>query len=310
MQQFAFSDPALVHSISHDSASVQLIDVFRYLHPTEEKAYTCWCTLTGARKTNYGTRIDYILASPVLARHVRNSEVWQQVEGSDHCPVFAEISLSVAASGKPPSLCSSFFSEGKQTTLSAFFSKQLSSKPTATGEKTVTRSLGAGGSARGRKRNSTAADIPAKARKKNSQSTAKGQTLFTLFKKTTQAQTEESRPEEMDDQQESNEGSVCSQEAVSKVLSQTKSDLSSSQEPVSSQTPRLSAEWQNVLSGPPKPPPCKGHNEPCVLRTVKKAGPNRNRQFWTCARPAGSKDDPQARCDFFKWVSKQSGSKT
>ena len=24
-------------------------------------AYTCWCYLTGARLTNYGTRLDYIV---------------------------------------------------------------------------------------------------------------------------------------------------------------------------------------------------------------------------------------------------------
>ena len=311
MQQFAFSHPDLACAISPDSTSVQLIDVFRYLHPAEEKAYTCWSTLTGARKTNYGTRIDYILVSPVLAPHVRKSEAWQEVEGSDHCPVFAEISLSVAASEKPPSLCSCFFSEGKQTTLSAFFSRQQSSRATATGEKSVAHSAGAGGSARGQKRGSTTAtDVPAKARKRSAPSTAKGHTLFSLFKKTAQA--EGLRPEEMDERQESKEGNtleVFSQEAVGRVLSQAESELSTSLEPVCSQSPQLSAEWRTVFTGPPKPPPCKGHSEPCVLRTVKKAGPNRNRQFWTCARPAGSKNNPQARCDFFKWVSKP-GSKT
>lgn len=313
LQQFAVSHPDRECSTAPGSTSVQLIDVFRHLHPTEEKAYTCWSTLTGARKTNYGTRIDYILVSPALAPRVKRSEVWQEVEGSDHCPVFAEISLSVAAAERPPSLCSCFFSEGKQTTLSAFFSKQQRSRAAAAGEERVTPSVGAGGSARGQKRRSSAAaDVPAKA-KKSAQSSAKGYTLLSMFQK--KAQTEGLRSEEADERQESKEGSAqegVSWAAGSRVLSQDESELSSSSEPVCSQSSQLSAEWRNVFSGLPKPPPCKGHNEPCVLRTVKKDGPNRNRQFWTCARPAGSRSDPRARCDFFKWVSKskQPGNKT
>src|SRR4029434_8984510 len=42
-----------------------------------------------------------------------------------------------------------------------------------------------------------------------------------------------------------------------------------------------------LLRSPPPPPPCKAHGEPCVLRTVKKAGPTMGRQFFVCARPQG-----------------------
>lgn len=62
--------------------------------------------------------------------------------------------------------------------------------------------------------------------------------------------------------------------------------------------------WKTVLHGPPQPPLCKSHNEPCVLRTVKKAGPNLGRQFFVCARPQGHASNPQARCNFFAWVEK------
>jgi len=62
--------------------------------------------------------------------------------------------------------------------------------------------------------------------------------------------------------------------------------------------------WKTVLHGPPQPPLCKSHNEPCVLRTVKKAGPNLGRQFFVCARPQGHASNPQARCNFFTWVEK------
>lgn len=72
---------------------------------------------------------------------------------------------------------------------------------------------------------------------------------------------------------------------------------------------QLSTEWLSVFSGPPKPPLCKGHNESAILRTVRKSGPNRGRQFWVCPRPAGSKNDSTTKCDFFQWLTRGSKSK-
>ena len=63
--------------------------------------------------------------------------------------------------------------------------------------------------------------------------------------------------------------------------------------------------WKNLLGGLGPAPLCKGHNEPCVLRTVKKEGPNKGKQFYVCARGEGLKNNPEARCDFFKWVEKK-----
>ncbi|KAH0515125.1 DNA-(apurinic or apyrimidinic site) lyase 2 [Microtus ochrogaster] len=59
--------------------------------------------------------------------------------------------------------------------------------------------------------------------------------------------------------------------------------------------------WKSMLSGPSPMPLCGGHREPCVMRTVKKAGPNLGRQFYMCARPRGPPSDPSARCNFFLW---------
>lgn len=63
--------------------------------------------------------------------------------------------------------------------------------------------------------------------------------------------------------------------------------------------------WKNLLGGLGPAPLCKGHKEPCVLRMVKKEGPNKGKQFYTCARGEGLKSNPEARCDFFKWVEKK-----
>lgn len=45
------------------------------------------------------------------------------------------------------------------------------------------------------------------------------------------------------------------------------------------------AEWQRIQEVMQNSiPPCKGHNEPCVARIVRKAGPNLGRKFFVCAR--------------------------
>lgn len=56
-------------------------------------------------------------------------------------------------------------------------------------------------------------------------------------------------------------------------------------------------------------PLCKGHQEPCVPRVVKKAGPNSGRRFYVCARAEGPSSNPEANCGYFKWaaVSKSKG---
>jgi len=65
----------------------------------------------------------------------------------------------------------------------------------------------------------------------------------------------------------------------------------------------IASKWKTLLQGPPLAPLCKGHSQPCILRTVKKEGPNKGRQFWVCCKPEGPKNHPEARCDHFIWVS-------
>ncbi|KAL9142171.1 hypothetical protein ABFS82_14G151400 [Erythranthe guttata] len=53
-------------------------------------------------------------------------------------------------------------------------------------------------------------------------------------------------------------------------------------------------------------PLCKGHNESCVSRVVKKSGPNSGRRFYVCARAEGPASNPEANCGFFKWATAKS----
>lgn len=61
----------------------ELVDTFSYFHPDAVRAFTCWNQLSGARLTNYGSRIDYILASRTLtAKFLIDSQVLQQQQVS------------------------------------------------------------------------------------------------------------------------------------------------------------------------------------------------------------------------------------
>ncbi|CAM9594580.1 unnamed protein product, partial [Choristocarpus tenellus] len=72
----------------------RLVDCFRRLHPMRKGAFTCWNTQTGARENNYGTRIDYIITGVDLAdKCLRSCNIMPEFEGSDHCPVHAELCL-------------------------------------------------------------------------------------------------------------------------------------------------------------------------------------------------------------------------
>ena len=62
------------------------------------------------------------------------------------------------------------------------------------------------------------------------------------------------------------------------------------------------AAWGSIFRPPPPAPQCSKHKEEAVKRKVAKKGPNTGREFWCCARGEGRADDPEARCDFFKWV--------
>ena len=63
------------------------IDTFRYLYPDRRDAYTWWSFMGNARANNTGWRIDYFIVSEILKGDVIDAEIFDQVFGSDHCPV-------------------------------------------------------------------------------------------------------------------------------------------------------------------------------------------------------------------------------
>ncbi|HBU28256.1 TPA: exodeoxyribonuclease III [Candidatus Uhrbacteria bacterium] len=69
------------------------IDSFRHFYPEKTEAYTWWSHFQKARERNIGWRIDYIFVSNSLKNKLHSAAIYQNVLGSDHCPVEIEIDL-------------------------------------------------------------------------------------------------------------------------------------------------------------------------------------------------------------------------
>uniref|UniRef100_H2YY54 DNA-(apurinic or apyrimidinic site) endonuclease n=1 Tax=Ciona savignyi TaxID=51511 RepID=H2YY54_CIOSA len=100
------------------------VDSFRYFHPRKRDMFTCWCSSSRARETNYGTRIDYVFVDYRFAKHLQCCQIMADFHGSDHCPVYVEIACEPIPSSPPP-LCTCYYQEfgGRQQKLLDYFSK-------------------------------------------------------------------------------------------------------------------------------------------------------------------------------------------
>ncbi|MDA9952498.1 exodeoxyribonuclease III [Chitinophagales bacterium] len=70
--------------------SAGFVDTFRHVQPDTQK-YSWWSYRAGARARNVGWRIDYFLISADLLSKVKKADIYNEVMGSDHCPVALEL---------------------------------------------------------------------------------------------------------------------------------------------------------------------------------------------------------------------------
>ena len=63
-----------------------LIDAYRFLYP-DRVQYTWWTYRVNARARGIGWRLDYFLVSEELMPAVKDVAIYNEVMGSDHCPV-------------------------------------------------------------------------------------------------------------------------------------------------------------------------------------------------------------------------------
>ena len=77
----------------------RLVDVHYYKHPFPHAnptgEYTAWAYSKDdvQRKENQGFRIDYFLVSESIMKYVKDSNIYSDILGSDHCPIGIEIEI-------------------------------------------------------------------------------------------------------------------------------------------------------------------------------------------------------------------------
>ena len=68
------------------------IDSFRFLHPDAQE-YSWWSYMGNAREKNIGWRIDYFIVSDKLKDKIDEAKIYQEIMGSDHCPIELKINI-------------------------------------------------------------------------------------------------------------------------------------------------------------------------------------------------------------------------
>lgn len=69
------------------------VDTFRHYNPDKTDAYSWWSYIGNCRARNIGWRIDYFLVSKSIINKVSNPIIYDDVYGSDHCPVGINLDL-------------------------------------------------------------------------------------------------------------------------------------------------------------------------------------------------------------------------
>lgn len=63
------------------------VDTYRYLNENKADAYTWWSYMRNSRERNIGWRIDYFLISERLKERLNDAFIYENIYGSDHCPI-------------------------------------------------------------------------------------------------------------------------------------------------------------------------------------------------------------------------------
>ncbi|EGW04461.1 DNA-(apurinic or apyrimidinic site) endonuclease 2 [Cricetulus griseus] len=271
------------------------MDSYRYFYPKQEGAFTCWSVITGARHFNYGARLDYVLGDRTLIIDTFQAAfLLPEVKGSDHCPVGAVLNMSCVPAKQCPALCTRFLPEfsGTQLKILGFLVPhkqepmwgqqvlqpshqiQVQKQQKSQDHRYSSRPQKRRGGSRRCQKNLMSYFQPSVSLPKTSVVELPRLPLVGTFI-TPKTPEEDVIATTVDDQ-------VSVSEVEDKKVVQT-------------------LFWKSVLSGPSPAPLCRGHKEPCVMRIVKKPGPNMGRHFYICARPQGPPDDPSSSCNFFLW---------
>ncbi len=66
-------------------------DTFRLKNGEVSGRYSWWSFRANSRAKNLGWRIDYFFVSNALAKRVKKADIFEDIRGSDHCPLLLEL---------------------------------------------------------------------------------------------------------------------------------------------------------------------------------------------------------------------------
>ncbi|CCG80534.1 DNA-(Apurinic or apyrimidinic site) lyase [Taphrina deformans PYCC 5710] len=287
----------------HDGVIVDractFIDLTRHFYPEREKMFTCWSVKLSAREGNYGSRIDFVLATPALLPYFTKSDVRPDIHGSDHCPVYAHLnqalvephlSISRAQEGDRGRNTSNFISS--QRTLSATYFQQktppISPVPILTSQESYSEIQTV---LDGQKRKASPVMKDAK----------KSQKTISSFFKSPAGRSPDRVLAKIRDTSPTKESTNLGA-TLDNFAEQDKT--SSAARPTAERTHSIEKriEVSNAFASlftRPEVPVCSGHQKPAKLQKTKKKGANQGREFWMCAMPLGD-----GQCSYWKWRKK------
>jgi AP endonuclease-2 len=313
-------------------------DIFRIFHPDRRHAFTVWNTQTNSRVFNYGSRIDLVLVAGLEARRgsikgddddvlppptsppptttnknnrkkkrniwISGSDIQPSIEGSDHCPIWVDISwkrgggMKFPCAGNVPKTAARWTLGGRQTKVKDFLMmggvrKRKMTCDDGEGEEEYdvvvvqksgsgSKMIGGGGGGGGVKQQQ--GSIKSWFTKSNSNKTI---------------------PPLPDDGDAAVEDKCQDTAALDTTTPATVSTFVAEELAAATKLRQEEAKaaWQHIHTKMISVPKCL-HNEDAVLKKVNKSGANKGRFFYTCGRAEGPK--PEGKCDYFKWVNSSS----
>ncbi|KAI4325427.1 hypothetical protein MLD38_030830 [Melastoma candidum] len=317
------------------------VDVFRAKHPERTDAYTCWPSNTDHDFITCHVK-DCDISTQYKRWKPGNGPRWKgglsaKLEGSDHAPVFVTLAgICDIPQHDTPSLSTRYLPmvRGVQQTIASLLMKrrvieesQVSSNLSCSKVIKISSSTSSMKrsfvSCDGSESNSNKSHLssqesvdaqpdslhatglssrndPQNGTKKARKNQGSQLSLKSFFKRSADSQTDTDKSVGCP-----SPGPICT--TMTKLEKSSSDDCGIDTAVCSSVEKEVNnvayKEWQRIQQVMQSSIPlCKGHNEPCVSRVVKKAGLNFGRRFYTCPRAEGPASNPEANCGFFRWA--------
>lgn len=248
-----------------------LYDTTRISQGRRLAMYTVWNTMTSARQSNFGSRIDLILMSCKEAvKNISKADILPYINGSDHCPVITDIDVSYVTIQPPAEQqklkfeAKSFYKLVKHRDISSMFGSGI--KRSATPEEKK-------GSGEPKK-----PKLQYVSRKKTNSSQHSIKNFF--FQDKASKQDDKVSDGNNEPTQEDKPSDTVKLDSISKLTSLIYSD----------------------------PPKCH-HGEKCSLKTSL-TNASKGKKFWCCPRVSkgSSTELGEHRCEYFEWAKTKSKS--